>query len=78
MATTFMDEQKSLGNLGPFAALSPDRMPSVQLCEGDLQIFWSKLTKLVDMVNSICKDQSAKDILQRITAAYTAADLELL
>ena len=49
-------------------------MPSVRLCEGDLQIVLSKLNKLDDLVSTNNnKNQQLMDTLQRITV-----DLELL
>jgi hypothetical protein len=74
-ALTFMDEQLCLGKLSVFVASSPDRMPSVRLCDGDLEVVWSKLVKLEDMMYSICAANEKyienqiqyKDMLKHIT-----------
>jgi len=48
---TYADEHNI--SLPPFVSLSPNRMPSIRLAEGDLQIMWTKIERLEEVLNKI-------------------------
>ena len=63
MAIAVMDERQLIGQLSTFVSVSPDRMPSVRLCEGDFGILWTKLSnmdKMMNTFNDFCKVISEK------------------
>ena len=49
---TFVDENKIAGQLPKYVASSPDKMPSLRLFEGDLQVLMAIMQKLSDKVDS--------------------------
>src|ERR1051325_770770 len=73
-ALAHLDEQNVINNLPMFLAASPDGLPSARLMEGDLQIVWTKLTNLGDLIFEIINSnkqylnvtKSNTDILLRL------------
>ena len=52
-AVTFLDENKLLDKIATFVANNPDSMPSTRLVEGDLYVFWTKLSSLEEVISKI-------------------------
>ena len=55
-AITFLDENQVIGKLSTFVATSPDKMPSVRLVEGDLEIVWKKLSTMDENLLESCSN----------------------
>src|ERR1044072_3862144 len=84
-ALAHLDEQNVINNLPMFLAASPDGLPSARLMEGDLEIVWTKLTNLGDLISEIINankqylnvTKSNTDILLRLEQDVAALKADL-
>ena len=64
-AVTFIDEKGLLDKPPAFVATNPEKLPSVRLMEGDLEIVMIKLRKLEEIVDIMQCDLYNKNVLSQ-------------